>query len=1036
MGLKCFGTAVSERLACSPPTVTNRVQSPVGSLPDFRMWESCRTMPLVGGFSRGSPVSPALTFSHHSHLVSASSAFKSHQNLSQLKMFHRGYSQLDSVIRATDILVIRFQSDTALVVKINLHLEHFQECSVIKGVASDVCSSNWVNDTGSGIYNTVKLSQMSKQSLSTQKKKTQAFYISWLNVDTPPPSLHLKGTTVPWQTQTKQLGILLDSTLQFKHHIKQAAGRAAGAIRELAPLLSPHSQINLLTRVTLFKSFITQLLTCRPNLGFNSCLLPPTHTYSNYKGLCVITVQPWTMRTARVAGVPYPVLWNVTVRGTSIPLANRDFALEVDLGHEVMDSKQDQCVDIRTKSLAGSAAAEDRIEVTCSWPRCIPRPSRTAARLRSRGRRLAALQHTTASPNALRRHVTRGAETPISLYSHKRMHTMSKRRTAGRLQSPGRLRRITLMSAYQGHVSSAAETPRILYSYMYTHNVISHCLLSHDKIDVQHVYTDVTFAIGSQIIRNTQDDSEPIADLHRNKHRVPYCQDKIDAQHMFTEFTFAIGSQIIRNAQDNSEPIANMQRNKNRVPYCQVWSNTGYSLGQQPMNTQLRLECTHPCENVTVELPLKRATTKRISMYRFFFRNNNVGYVRCCAHTMVADRALKLYHPAFHQIRQASLICSPVSNCFADRSMHGAAWRASFECDSSSKMAEIACSGMRMSSAHGQIPPNPSYRVGQFKIDCYLPRESVALTLKQAPFITKPCSWRRSGFSHEDRFGSKGGMGHILLDIAWRGGMVWVLDLGAVVATLNQLRLLRIEDRRVTDPQDLGEEECCHHLALVPKTFDYRGQLRVGLHRGTEKGGRERSDLSYPTLLPYSVAHVRLEETDMQTVSSFIITAPLDTWLSTKPPLGFPEGKVLLRNFHKIIYLRGPREHEQGENCNTDLACSRRRQRERERERPRKRRISRERTVQEILVALGLPLSGTKETNAPKFATPAPLTQYCKKAEMWIHSPSGSQNSGLAGARTVLGQRHPWERDGRLSCSPIDDGLLPRLTKQAELRRH
>ncbi|KAJ8871310.1 hypothetical protein PR048_027627 [Dryococelus australis] len=28
--------------------------------PDFRMWETCRTMPLVGGFSRGSPVRPCL----------------------------------------------------------------------------------------------------------------------------------------------------------------------------------------------------------------------------------------------------------------------------------------------------------------------------------------------------------------------------------------------------------------------------------------------------------------------------------------------------------------------------------------------------------------------------------------------------------------------------------------------------------------------------------------------------------------------------------------------------------------------------------------------------------------------------------------------------------------------------------------------------------------------------------------------------------------------------------------------------------------
>ncbi|KAJ8872728.1 hypothetical protein PR048_026342 [Dryococelus australis] len=40
------------------PPKANRVQYPAGS-PDFRKWESCRTMPLVGGFSRGSPVSPA-----------------------------------------------------------------------------------------------------------------------------------------------------------------------------------------------------------------------------------------------------------------------------------------------------------------------------------------------------------------------------------------------------------------------------------------------------------------------------------------------------------------------------------------------------------------------------------------------------------------------------------------------------------------------------------------------------------------------------------------------------------------------------------------------------------------------------------------------------------------------------------------------------------------------------------------------------------------------------------------------------------------
>ncbi|KAJ8869349.1 hypothetical protein PR048_030924 [Dryococelus australis] len=50
---------VAERLACSPPTKENRVQSPAGAIPDFRMWESCLTILLVSGFSRGYPVPTA-----------------------------------------------------------------------------------------------------------------------------------------------------------------------------------------------------------------------------------------------------------------------------------------------------------------------------------------------------------------------------------------------------------------------------------------------------------------------------------------------------------------------------------------------------------------------------------------------------------------------------------------------------------------------------------------------------------------------------------------------------------------------------------------------------------------------------------------------------------------------------------------------------------------------------------------------------------------------------------------------------------------
>ncbi|KAJ8893454.1 hypothetical protein PR048_006052 [Dryococelus australis] len=43
------GATVTELLVLSPPTKANLVQSPAGA-PNFRKWESCRTMPLVGGY--------------------------------------------------------------------------------------------------------------------------------------------------------------------------------------------------------------------------------------------------------------------------------------------------------------------------------------------------------------------------------------------------------------------------------------------------------------------------------------------------------------------------------------------------------------------------------------------------------------------------------------------------------------------------------------------------------------------------------------------------------------------------------------------------------------------------------------------------------------------------------------------------------------------------------------------------------------------------------------------------------------------------
>ncbi|KAJ8893947.1 hypothetical protein PR048_006548 [Dryococelus australis] len=77
------GATVAERLPRSPPTKANRAQSPAGS-PDFRKWESCRTIPLVSGFSRRCPVSHAPSFRRRS--IFTSTTLIGSQDLAAMKI--------------------------------------------------------------------------------------------------------------------------------------------------------------------------------------------------------------------------------------------------------------------------------------------------------------------------------------------------------------------------------------------------------------------------------------------------------------------------------------------------------------------------------------------------------------------------------------------------------------------------------------------------------------------------------------------------------------------------------------------------------------------------------------------------------------------------------------------------------------------------------------------------------------------------------------------------------------------------------------
>ncbi|KAJ8886161.1 hypothetical protein PR048_012370 [Dryococelus australis] len=73
-----------------------------------------------------------------------------------------------------------------------------------------------------------------------------------------------------------------------------------------------------------------------------------------------------------------------------------------------------------------------------------------------------------------------------------------------------------------------------------------------------------------------------LTQINSTQHRIASAlQDIIDLERVYTEVTFSIGSEIIGHALDDSAPIADLQGNKKRIPYCQMWGNTGATANEK-----------------------------------------------------------------------------------------------------------------------------------------------------------------------------------------------------------------------------------------------------------------------------------------------------------------------------------------------------------------------------------------------------------------------------------------------------------------------
>ena len=66
---------------------------------------------------------------------------------------------------------------------------------------------------------------------------------------------------MPWESQVKNLSVVLDSKFSFRPHIKYVRNKATCAMSRLYPLICKRSKVSLRNKLTLYKTCIRPIMT-------------------------------------------------------------------------------------------------------------------------------------------------------------------------------------------------------------------------------------------------------------------------------------------------------------------------------------------------------------------------------------------------------------------------------------------------------------------------------------------------------------------------------------------------------------------------------------------------------------------------------------------------------------------------------------------------------------------------------------------------------------------------------------------------------
>lgn len=103
---------------------------------------------------------------------------------------------------------------------------------------------------------------MNKWKINLNKQKTQALFLTnRYTKELPGSHMEFLNENIKWETEAKYLGMIIDKRVTLKHHVEYVTNRAHTALRNLYPLISRNSQLDVRNKLLIYKLAIRPIFT-------------------------------------------------------------------------------------------------------------------------------------------------------------------------------------------------------------------------------------------------------------------------------------------------------------------------------------------------------------------------------------------------------------------------------------------------------------------------------------------------------------------------------------------------------------------------------------------------------------------------------------------------------------------------------------------------------------------------------------------------------------------------------------------------------